>query len=232
MPTPPSLRSQNIADIRHLPPPSPLAKPVMSASADIPTPQSATLDHTAAASTTASPAATTEAGAVSPKPAAEAEDPFEGVPALTTAPATTTGARVDALKLVTDSVAQQRAIASRALIYNPALAGAVIAFAAVVSRYLYSERNELALVATTSAGIVMAALLAVRWAVSGYVPLAEGIGWKWLDDNDDVLVTWFGEEAIGTVVIRWAASGEGKRGKKKGKRALIRAWTVSGPHLA
>lgn len=87
---------------------------------------------------------------------------------------------------------------------------------------------------TTSAGIVMSLLIAVRGATGGYLVAAEQIGWKWLEDGssgeDDagkgkarggdetiVMVTFWGEEIIGALAMKVL---------KREKRALVRAWTV------
>ncbi len=97
----------------------------------------------------------------------------------------------------------------------------------------------------------MAGLLGIRWMVGGYLWRAEDVGtWRWLDEGkqkaegDEVLVTWFGEEMIGAVVIRGVRDADvisaGKGGKKSqrsnsggkdggsnGKvKGVIRAWTV------
>ena len=111
----------------------------------------------------------------------------------------------------------------------------------------------------------MAGLVGVRAVVSGYVEEAERVGtWKWLDKGrgegegggdgvvgreDEVLVTWFGEEEIGTVVFRGvregpsdgggggSATGAGSSPRKTKKqqqqqqqygptKGVIRAWTV------
>lgn len=102
----------------------------------------------------------------------------------------------------------------------------------------------------------MAGLVGVRWAVSGYIEVAERIGWRWLEDGgksegegeDVVVVSWWGEEVIGGLVVRFvreehgpvggagAAAGKaaGRRSTRAGKAgggpatrmAYIRAWTV------
>ena len=100
----------------------------------------------------------------------------------------------------------------------------------------------------------MTGLVSVRWATSAYIERAEQVGtWKWLDDNrsgnEVVLLTRYGEEIIGTVVVRGekevakeesggAGSGVSRKDSKKHKKSasqgngkaqikgLIRAWTV------
>jgi len=175
------------------------------------------------------------------------------IPDLTTAPTATPASRLAALHLVADSVAQQRQSASRALIFHPLVLAAFVAVLALVAQLLYESRGDLALVATTWAGLVMAGLVGVRWAVSEYIEVAEGIGWRWLEDGgklegegeDVVVVSWWGEEVIGALVVRLvreehgsaggAGAGAGAGGGKAGRRsragkgtytAYIRAWTV------
>ena len=103
----------------------------------------------------------------------------------------------------------------------------------------------------------MAGLVGVRWAVSGYIGLAEGVGWGWLEGGkvegegegkgdregeNVVVVSRWGEEVIGGLVVRFVGDGNGagggggggvggrgkrgKGGKGGGGTAYIRAWTV------
>lgn len=189
----------------------------MSASNDIPSPQTATLDS----------ASSPPAIAPSSSRSSKGDGPLDGIPALVTMRATTTDARVEALGLVADSVAQQRSLAARALIVHPGLVGFLVATLAAMARFLYHDGNDLPLIGTAAIAVIAVVFVTVRWAVSGYVALAEAVKVSWLEPQDDVLVTWFGDEAIGTVVVRWAASTEGKKSRRKGKRGLVRAWTVS-----
>lgn len=153
-------------------------------------------------------------------------DPLASIPDLTSYIATDSDERIAALKLVADSVAQMRQTASRALIFHPLNMAIWVAILSVIGRYLYEDRGDLGVVVTTCAGITMALLVSVRWATSGYVFLAEDYGWAWLGDAD-VLVTKFGDEVIGCLVLDWV-SGEGarQRQRKKAWRAEIKAWTV------
>lgn len=151
------------------------------------------------------------------------------LPTLTTHPATTNAQKVAALRLIADSIAQQRQVASRALITHPLPLSVTFLLLALLAQYV-----SLPLMLTTSAGIVMALLVAVRGATGGYLVAAEEIGWKWLEDGnsgeDDgskgkgkgggetiVLVTVWGDEVIGALAMRVL---------KREKRALVRAWTV------
>ncbi|KAI9721962.1 MAG: hypothetical protein M1812_001920 [Candelaria pacifica] len=172
------------------------------------------------------------AGATNPSSSEQPPDnnPLANVPSLTTYLTTSSSEKISALKLVADSVAQQRQTASRALIFHPLALGALGLVLAIVAQILLNRpRGHVALVATTWAGITMAALLSVRWATGGYIEAAEGINWKWLCDDegreDEVLVTRFGEEVIGCVILRFVAEG-GKGRRKRVARGVIRGWAV------
>jgi ribosomal protein S18 acetylase RimI-like enzyme len=180
-------------------------------------------------------------------------DPLADIPDLSTTKAETDDDRAAGLRLVADSVAQQRQQAARAVIFHPLSLSAVVALLAMVINILYKGNlSDWALVGTTGTGVVMAVLISVRWAVGGYVDEAERVGtWAWLNggrDNtmvgkeDDVLLTRFGNEVIGAIVFRGVreAADPGPAGPKKsrrqplgasakansGVRAVIRAWTV------
>lgn len=188
--------------------------------------------------------------------------PFSTIPPLTTSHATDLELRTTALHLVSDSVAQQRQLAAQSLIFHPLILAFWIACLAVIHQFFYKGKaGDLAIVLTTGAGVTMAGLLGVRWCVGGYLVEAERVGtWSWLDggegrargdDEDEILVTSFGEEVIGAVVLRGvrdtdsSGSGAGKGGKKrqrshsgsgghanshatgkKSRKGVIRAWTV------
>lgn len=94
---------------------------------------------------------------------------------------------------------------------------------------------------TLTAGVVMAYLLAIRYATAGYLQLAEDLKWDWLSssdapDTEDVVIgTRFGGELIGALVLRLepnrtaGLSPTGSRRRNKGLRGgkgVIRAWTT------
>jgi hypothetical protein len=196
----------------------------------------------------------------------ELSNRLDSVPPLATTPAVTEDDRVEALHLLADSVAQQRQIASKAIIFHPSTLSLLILALGLVYQYFYhGSQSDLALVGTTSAGIVMSVLITVRWLTSGYIEEAERIGtWKWLDrgrndpsssnivgSEDEILLTRFGDEVIGTIFIRGVreapnsnssgsstssspttSSGGGNTSPKKTRAknlpvtGLIRGWTV------
>ncbi|KAE8448644.1 hypothetical protein EG329_009069 [Mollisiaceae sp. DMI_Dod_QoI] len=162
-------------------------------------------------------------------------NPLEGVPELITAPLTTESDKELALKLVADSIAQQRNIAASAIIFHPICIALYVGFMAIVSQYLYKDRGDIGIVITTGAGITMACLIAVRGATAGYLLAAEEMSWKWAqneDGEDDTIIgSKFGDEIMGACVLRLERNGNGgaKKKAKSGKtggKGLVRAWTV------
>ncbi|KAL2217488.1 acetyltransferase, GNAT family [Thermoascus aurantiacus ATCC 26904] len=155
---------------------------------------------------------------------------LDTIPPLTTAPALTDPDRIAALRLVADSVAQQRQIAARCVIFHPVSLALLALLLGLVWKFLYRDRSDLPLVGTTWAGCVMAGLVVVRAATGGYLEVAERTGtWVWLygygkkargsgrgngeggrkkedDEENVVLVTKFGEEVIGALVMRASTS--------------------------
>ena len=168
-------------------------------------------------------------------------DPLDNIPPLSTITATTTDDKVEALHLVADSVAQQRQIASKTLIFHPLTIAVWVGLLAIIGQWLYDGTNgSYGIIATTYAGVMMAGLLGVRWATGGYIDLAEEIGtWKWVDkDNDSgnedmMLLTRFGNEAIGALVLRGVKSADTnsvasprKKRQNGSVKGVIRGWTV------
>lgn len=169
------------------------------------------------------------------------------VPELLTKPATTDDDKIESLKLLADSVAQMRQQASKAMIFHPLTVGILLLLIAIAGQWQYDGSTaSLALVGVTTAGLCMAVLITVRWAVSGYIELAEQVGtWKWLEGvkegegdkmEDVVLLEKYGDEAVGTVVIRGIRDDnaspkkggrrQGSGGGKGNVRAVIRGWSV------
>jgi hypothetical protein len=139
--------------------------------------------------------------------------------------------RIEGLRLVADAVAQQRQVASKALILHPlhiALYGIV---AALLARYFTRSGTDVSIIITTLAGVTMTALAAVRYATSAYIGLAEKINWDWLGEDRVVVVKW-GGEVIGTLVLGWEddvsskKKGGSRNGRRRGGWAVVRAWTV------
>lgn len=169
-------------------------------------------------------------------PLSLSNDLLASAPSLTTYTATSEEDQILALRLVADSVAQQRQYAAKSVIFHPAVVAGWIAVLAVIAQFLYKgQTSDLALVATTWVGSIMAGLLGVRWLTSGYLDLAEKIGtWNWLNKDggdNEMIITKFGENVIGALIVRIGRSDasyttKGNRAKKK-NTAVIRAWAVT-----
>ncbi|KAI9933520.1 hypothetical protein MW887_007993 [Aspergillus wentii] len=172
----------------------------------------------------------------------------DSIPPLTTYPATSESEQIAALRLIADSIAQQRQTASYAIISHPLTLSLTAIPLAVIYKYLYNDRSDWPIIGTTWAGCLMAGLLLVRLMTNAYIELAEKTGtWRWLrstqkqdadadqDTEDDVvLVTKYGQEIIGALVLRAPdcissanADADADADADFASRvASIRAWTV------
>jgi ribosomal protein S18 acetylase RimI-like enzyme len=153
-----------------------------------------------------------------------AEDPMAGVPELRSYVTEDQDEKIDALKLVADSVAQMRQLANSALIFHRLNMAIAVAVISLLARYLLEWKRDIVVTATTCSGLVMVCFALCRYATQGYLLAAESISWDWLG-NADVLVTKFGDEVIGTVIIDWV-SGESRQRRKKAWRGEIKGWAV------
>jgi len=189
-----------------LPPPSPLSF--------------ATVLHQAP-----SPPADTAIMSTEPAPAPSA--PVDGLPQLRTYTADTEDERIEGLRLVADSVAQQRQTASKQLIFHPLHLAVYVLFCAVLTQRWWKTNDDLYMIGPTIGGITMACLIAVRWFTGPYISLAEDIGVDWLGDDRMIVVKW-GEDIIGALVLGWADGEAAKkqRGRRRRGKAIVRAWTV------
>ncbi|KAM0229560.1 hypothetical protein ACHAP5_011620 [Fusarium lateritium] len=128
--------------------------------------------------------------------------------------------RKDALKLVVDSVAQQRQTASRALIFHP-VALSIFTAVLAIAHYGANVGKDIATMITIYPGIVITYLVAIRYFTSAYIRIAEETDWlDWLKNNDvedSIIGARFGEEIIGAVILRL---------NKDDNTALIRGWTT------
>ncbi|ODA79370.1 hypothetical protein RJ55_04963 [Drechmeria coniospora] len=139
----------------------------------------------------------------------------------------------DALKLVADSIAQQRQLASLAVIFHPVCFVALVA--ACVAAWRHSA-HDLGTAVISTSGLVIAYLAAVRMLTSPYISLAEEFRWREFiagpdgGDDDLVLAARFGDDVIATLVLRLEpAAPTGTRSQKGSPAArggLIRAWTT------
>lgn len=149
-------------------------------------------------------------------------DPHHSIPPLTTKTLTSAPDKVAALKLVADSIAQQRQLAAKAVIFHPLTIAIYILVVAVTSQFLYKSQGDIPVIVTTCAGITMTLLVSVRAWVNEYLSLAEGFNTSFLENDEDgerdtIIGSRFGEEIIGALILRI---------EKNGQRGLIRAWTT------
>jgi hypothetical protein len=162
-------------------------------------------------------------------------DPLDSIPPLTTKTLTTAPDKVAALKLVADSIAQQRQFAAKAALFHPVTIAIYILVLAVASQFLYKSSGDLPLMVTTWAGITMTFLVGVRAWTSEYIAMAERFSSSFLENNDgeqDIIIgSRYGEGIIGTLILRIERNGHssGKKKSKGGKtggKGLVRAWTT------
>ncbi|KAF2121570.1 hypothetical protein BDV96DRAFT_609598 [Lophiotrema nucula] len=155
------------------------------------------------------------------------QNPTDGLPTLTYLAADSEDDRVDGLKLVADSVAQQRQVTSKMLIFHPFNFAVFVAALAILIQWTgYKTTDQLLLFGTTAGGMLMIYLVAVRMATAGYLALAENINWEWIGDDKLIIVKW-GEDVIGALVLGWADEGQKKKNARRRRgKAVVRAWTV------
>ena len=164
------------------------------------------------------------------------------LPQLSTYTPSTNAEKLAALRLIADSVAQQRQQAAKAILANPYVLAALVLVLAMEAYWL----NAIALL-TTGSGTIMTVLVGIRWLTSEYLAAAERINWDWLTDTTPpvssstsnhshtnsnghkrgrsatieepiIMVAKWGEEIIGVLVMRVS---------KREKRVFVRAWTVA-----
>ncbi|CAK7214782.1 hypothetical protein SBRCBS47491_002267 [Sporothrix bragantina] len=194
--------------------------------------------------------------AKNPAPSNEAVDELDDIPPLTLGVLTERDDKVDALKLVADSIAQQRQTASRSMVFHPLNMAGLAAALGVV--YQLNPNRDIGMNLTLMSGIVMTYLMTIRYFTAQYIPMAEGLKWDWIlpvnDDGeldpdaeeDTVIGAKYGDEMIGALVLRLvpptpeagsaaAAASTNSRKKKgstaannyyKGGHGVIRAWTT------
>jgi hypothetical protein len=162
-------------------------------------------------------------------------NPLDSIPQLTTKTLTSASDKVAALKLVADSIAQQRQLAANAVIFHPVVVAAYLLILAITSQFIYKARGEIPVIITTCSGITMALLVGIRAWVSGYITLAEEFSSSFVETADGeqntIIGSRYGEDIIGALILRIERNGNGN-GKKKSKsgktggRGLVRAWTT------
>lgn len=176
--------------------------------------------------------------------ALQPESNLDDIPPLSLDVLTARNDRVDALKLVADSVAQQRQRASFGLVFHPLLVSGLVATLALTYQFTWANipqyQRNFGTEMTLLSGVVMAYLMAIRYATAGYIQFAEELKWDWLvspdtGEEDTVIGARFGSEIIGALVLRLETNPTTPRKKKgnhnhshnlKGGKGVIRAWTT------
>lgn len=142
-------------------------------------------------------------------------------PALSTILAEDNDAKAEALHIIADSIAQQRDMGFRALVFHPLSAASLLAtFAVLLHIGTNNGVTNWPLVGFTFLGVIMISLGAIRLILGPYIFEAERVGtWSWLNQGrsadeqqeadshvlgevDEILLTKFGDEFIGAVIFR------------------------------
>ncbi|KAJ4368206.1 hypothetical protein N0V83_006562 [Neocucurbitaria cava] len=157
---------------------------------------------------------------------APVKPPADELPQLTTYTAESEDNRIEGLRLVADSVAQQRQVSSKVLMVHPISLAGYLAIVAIAAQYMLRWYNDKMMVATTVGGITMSFLIFIRWMTGPYIGIAEDINLEWLGE-DRLIVSKWGEDIIGALVLGWADNDAAKkRGRRRRGKAVVRAWTV------
>lgn len=145
--------------------------------------------------------------------------------------------RSKALRLIGDSVAQQRQLAAKAIVLHPYSVATLILLTGILARCCTLQ----ALFAISTTLVVMI-LAAMYWVTRDYTTRAAQIDSDWLEgplktigengngsgvkkgfkgDEPIVVVSRWGEDIIGALVLRVA---------KRDRKGYVRAWTVDSSH--
>ncbi|RAQ51075.1 hypothetical protein AFGD_003467 [Aspergillus flavus] len=159
-------------------------------------------------------------------------NPNQPLSHLTTILARTTTEKITSLHLISDSIAQQRQTASRAILLHPLTLTLLSLILVLLSQHFYKTTSDWILLLTTTTGCIATLISFTRYITSGYLDEAERVGtWRWLysnhhhnsnppqnqipnsndprtidmgKDGDLILITKFGYRIIGTLVLRVA----------------------------
>lgn len=186
-----------------------------------------------------SPLATTSMAASNPSSAptssiASADNLDADIPPLSLDILTTKEDKLAALKLIADSIAQQRQQASSHLIFHPINLAALAALLAI--GYQFPKSKDLGTITTLFCGIIMTYLVSIRYLTGPYIKFAEELNWSFLlspdnpSEEDVIIGSKFGSDMVGALVLRLegASSHPKKKGRAgfKGGKGVIRAWTT------
>lgn len=155
-------------------------------------------------------------------------DPLDLIPPLKTQILTSASDKISALKLVADSIAQQRQVAATAVIFHPFIIAVYIVILAITSQLIYKTRSDIPVIVTTCAGVTMTLLVAVRACVGGYIVQAEEFASSFIEEGErDIILigSRYGEVLIGALILEIERQ-EGRKGKLNGGKGVVRAWTT------
>ena len=157
---------------------------------------------------------------------APAKAPANELPQLSTYTAESADDRIEGLRLIADSVAQQRQVSSKMLIFHPITLATFAVVVAIATQFVLRWYNDYLVVATSVGGITMTFLIFIRWMTGEYIGIAEDIDMDWLGEDKVAVVKW-GGDIIGSLVLGWADNDAAKkRGRRRRGKAVIRGWTV------
>lgn len=143
------------------------------------------------------------------------------------------------MRLIADSVAEQRQLAAKALVLHPYSVAVIVLLSGSLAHYC-----SLRLLFALSTVILICVMGAVFWMTKEYPHLAAAVNWDWLDasqktatgnnngncssakrssrcEDPIVLVSRLGDEIIGALVLKVV---------KKDRKGYVRAWTVDSAH--
>ncbi|KAF3062053.1 putative acetyltransferase protein [Daldinia childiae] len=144
--------------------------------------------------------------------------------------------KLDALNLVTDSIAQQRQSSSYHLIFHPYLLAILTLSLGIAYQYSWRIKRDLGTALMLHSGVIMTYLMAIRYFTGQYIQVAESMKWSWMvsedGEEDTVIGVRFGNDLIGALVLRLepnpslAGKKRNRNSMLKGGKGVIRAWTV------
>lgn len=117
-------------------------------------------------------------------PRPEKHNTTDRIPELTTQITENHDDLVAALRLIADSVAQQRQMAAKSILYHPAHIILMILIFGCIWYAMFRTASDWPVVFITWIGCLMVTMLGVKVMVSGYLEAAERTGtWRWLYGN-------------------------------------------------
>ncbi|KAM3481800.1 hypothetical protein MY8738_004296 [Beauveria namnaoensis] len=161
------------------------------------------------------------------------------IPPLAYTIAQTAEEKCNALRLVADTIAQQRQVASTTIIFHPATSGPFIAvLAGLVYRRSGSDWVGAVILAS---GVIVAYLAAIQYYTYDYLQRAERFNWKSFitppssasepaQQQDTVMYARYGDHVIATLVLRLVEaktpSKMASQQRGTGSSAQVRAWAT------